>query len=573
MSTIEITSLSLINLIDSIKQSEQINDSIQVVTAIPPSTSSREKSFLYAALSLANITVMQFVDSMYSPAYLYALEKDSFFKNTTKSVAFVDVGSTGTRVSIYKFTNSNSSTSFIQIASKFNDLGGYHIDFKLADILSSQHHINMSNPKTRITFLDDISHVKAMLTIHPSVDLKFEDDEDIDEKVITITREDLSKVLSEFNETLKQTIESALVQANIEQVDSVEIIGGCSHIQSIQELVRHLFNVTKIKFSLDSENSVAYGAGYYASTRSPYFKVKEVTSSVMITSPSYLITNNTLYEIFRRGDFEDKCPTINVTVIPGQEFYIITDDSKLLYIKFHIKNLTTESNVELSFIHNYYLMPVPYVALIGNESVEIEYENVGWEPSNEELNESAKLVNELVRLYKNRRTIEKAANDFEQYLLELERFIRFNDVIPKDESDFIKQIVEENYKWFDERNYLRTVKEFEDKLNVIHNKTDEIVLKWKEEAEKPLIRKKIQKTIGKAKELSQKLTIFDENLKLQYELVEKIKETEKVLKRNDLTSKEMKEKRNILKAVMIRAKNSLLKNKKEQKIINVTNEL
>ena len=67
----QIVALSLIQILQNVKNTENIADEMKVVIAIPPSMTQREKSYLYSALTIAGINCIQFVTSTYAPNMAY----------------------------------------------------------------------------------------------------------------------------------------------------------------------------------------------------------------------------------------------------------------------------------------------------------------------------------------------------------------------------------------------------------------------------------------------------------------------------------------------------------------------
>lgn len=569
----EIAALSLETFIQSILKAEKINDTVQIVVALPPMMTPHEKSFLYAALSILKYEVVQFIDSTTAPAYVYGLER--YKGENDKVVAFVDVGAKGTRVSIFNFDNSTGTTNITQLAVQCNEsIGGMNIDYQLAENVAFKNHVNMKNIKTRFNFLDDISMVKEMLTNHPSVDLKFEeDDDDVDEKIITITRKELNEVGTEMSNVIEDLVNKALIQANLNKSNTkitVEMIGGCSHIQFIEDKVKEAFNVSKLSHTLNSNSVIAIGAGYIGAERSQQFIVRAVNKSFMLTQPVILQTDNKFYKIFNQGDGEDSSPTIQLSIESNQQFVIADGSTLTPYMRFSISNLTeSRTNVEISFIHNYFLMPVPLGAYVPNKNInyDIVYNNIGWEVPTDELIKSGERVSNLIDLQKQRRDKEVLASKYEEELFNLQNFLRVAKNITEEEIKTIENVIKEGLDWFENISIADDIKfskdTYQEKIDEILNKTSSIVQRGMEHSRKRLMLQKIKKSINKSKKLlEESLTIGKVNSTLQDEVLNEVEKTEKWVseieeKIDSILSKEIESKREILKKKAIELKKNM----------------
>lgn len=577
----EIAALSLKSYIDSIAEAEKINDTIQLVISLPPMMNPRSKSFLYAALSSINIEVLQFIDSTTSPAYVYGFER--YKGEDNKIVSFVDVGAKGTRVSIFTFDNSTGTTNITEVSVAFNEsLGGNNIDSLLGAKLAKIHNVHLDNPKTRVNFLDDISMVKEMLSNYPSVDLKFEDDED-DEKIITVTRKDLDEIGEALVPDIEKLIQSAIRKSKIDLKDkniTVEMIGGCSRINFIEEATKKAFNISKLSHTLNPDSAIAFGAGYAGAEKSPQFILKNLSKTFLLTQPIILKTDHSIYKMFEIGDNEDSNPVVQVTVHPNQKFVIATGNTMNPYMEFVLTNLTKQNtNIDISFIHNYFLMPVPFKAVLSKTTTSIgfSYLNVGWEVPTDDLIRSGEKVLSLISLQKLRREKEVAVNLYQSELFRVKNFLEEAKNITDKERHLIEEITKEGIEWFENMTVAEEIKVpvevYKKRHQELLERTTEIVERGTEYLKKPKMFEKIQKTIKKAKNyLEQSNSLEDCNVTLKDALKNSIKETENWLQQvseqiESITSKELEKRRTNLKKVLIPLKQNIksIQKKKEVK--------
>lgn len=553
----EIMAMSLKQLINSISKAERINDTIQAVVSLPPQTRAHEKSFAMIALSMAGINVTQFVDTTNAPAILYALEKTSQFRNTSKTIAFVDVGAKGTRVSIFNFSATDEPIQIKQLSSVIDEtIGGKDIDEDLAQLIAPLYDINMNDLKDRVNFVDDISKVKEMLSIHRSVDLKFEGEEDLEPKLIQVTREQLNSVGGRLNATLKALIHKAVLNANT-TIDKVEILGGSSRIKFVQETIQEAFNVSKLGKSMDAEGASALGSGYIAANNSPEFVVRKHNASFLLVSPAVLHTNNKIYKIFNRGDSDDSSPVVQLTALPDQIYTISTDDYMKPYQRFTLPKIKKPTNIEISFVHNFFMMPIPYNVVNSKDGNEIDmrFENIGWELSQEEINHSMNKVNTFIDLQQKRRNKEITINEYETLLLKLRKFLTYAEGITKEEKNLVEKIVTEHLDWFESLIGDKiSHEEFKQRISEVHNATDEIFERGSEKYQYPITLKKIQKTLQKISDFIEK---FQEKDVPEYiECVKALNKTRSFINNRSIKKVvDLENARNELKKAMIDLKN------------------
>ena len=226
----QIVALSLLQIIQNVKDIEHIVDDIKVVIAIPPSMTNREKSYLYSALSIAGINCVQFVTSTYAPIEVYVNEKKYGF-NSDNTAVFIDIGHEGVRVSGFEFDNSK----IIQKFGQYNDnIGGKTIDNNLLKLIVNKYNLRLSMDnyeynKNQILLLSKIKKAREQLTVNSKVSFDFKS------ITITLTRKDIDDCSFEIKKALNQMIQSLKeTNKNLLKSRSIHLLGGCSRIPCLQ---------------------------------------------------------------------------------------------------------------------------------------------------------------------------------------------------------------------------------------------------------------------------------------------------------------------------------------------------
>ena len=565
----EILALELDSFVKSVRKAENIQDNIQLVVTAPPGMDPRDKSFIRIACAIAKLDLLQIIDQTTAPAYTYSLERRHIYENISTNVAFVDVGATGTRVSIFNFNSTEKNQNEInQLSVTFNNtIGGNTIDEELAKILAEKYNVDMSNLKTRVNFINDVSAGKEALAMHPSVDLKWESDDDIEERIIKITREDLEKASKVFNETVVELAKNSLIMANLTKVDRVELNGGGSRAIFLRDPLKEIFNVDDISRALNQDNANALGAGYAAAEMSPQFTVFKTNKTLMITTPSYATAGTHAYPIFQRGDDEAGSPSIQTKCSEKSRFSIISQNGE--FTRFAIENVKEHENVEIQYIHNYMLMPVPYscVRLSDGKELPIKMIDLPWEPTKESINKSSLLIEKIIDLQDKRRLLHKAANELEEFLLQLKHVCeeRANDNTPI--NVLMRKLVKENLEWYEGLTYEPKEEEYRNRLNYLHKELDQSVDELLEVERKPKAIKKLRKTISGVKELLAAAglspTINQTELAIARESSEEAEKKLKEFEDNGTHSKEIVKERLSLKEAVLPVRKFMRKQEKK----------
>ncbi|EAY05726.1 dnaK protein [Trichomonas vaginalis G3] len=488
----EVLALELDYFVKSVKKAENIQDRLQVVISIPPGMDPRDRTFIRLACRLAGIELIGFIDSTTAPAYTYSLERQHIYSNESLNVGFVDIGKSGSRVEIFNFDGRDGQNTVKQLAVVFNNtMGGHNVDQKLAEIVSKKYNIDISNLKIRTNLENDVSAAKESLAMHPSVELLWDSDDEDEPRNLTITRSDLEESGQELNKTVVSLIENALKMANLQKVDRCELAGGQTRSIFLRDPIINAFGVEEVSRTLSQDHFNALAAGYESAELSPQFTVqKQVNKSLMITIPSWALFGKNLYPIFNRGDEEGGSPSVE-TVLSDQHTYSIVT-SRGEFAKFNVKG-HKKDRVEISFIHNYFLMPIPYTAVSKNNELSIDFVRLPWEPTNESINHSQVLFDNFIYIADQRRHVHKLANDLEEFLLQLKH------VLPS--SGEHTNILNSHIEWYSNLVTEAKAEDYKTRLDELHERFDSICESILEKETKPKSLKKIKKTVCVVKEL------------------------------------------------------------------------
>ncbi|KAH0795777.1 dnaK protein [Histomonas meleagridis] len=400
----EITALKLLQILKKVKEIERIKDQIDVVISIPPSTSAIEKSFLYSALSIAKINSIQFVPTTFASSALYGHERHKTHQN--KIIGFFDVGSKGIRFTISKFTRD----SVEEITSFFDEsFGGKNVDEKLVDLLSNRYSFDLRSSRDYETFLELTRKAKETLTVTTATTFSFKD------RTIKVNRKDLDSVFGEIYQFLYD-VRLSCTNLGI-RLDSIELVGDGSRSPLISTYIKDTFGISPQR-SLDSISANAMGACYVGcfqkgvccSSGNRNLKLISKLTNGCTLSSSYI----TDYPIFERGDIESNERNLQLQIHPNEIFHIVDKTTGEEFIRFTIP-VTYSQERSITFMTNYFLMPVP-------QCNDIHYENIGWELSPTKITQSNKVINSLINNMNDNLQRGKIYNDFDSDLIKARNY-------------------------------------------------------------------------------------------------------------------------------------------------------
>lgn len=310
-------------------------------------------------------------------------------------------------------------------------------DEKLANLFSQRHQINLSNPKTKFNFIDDMKRVKESLSLNRDVVLEFQADEDNETKYITVSRDNLSSLMGEFNLSLIQLCKS--IKKNY-TVDYVELVGGGSPIPMIRSLLKEFFNVKKISRSLNRKFGISLGALYIGSEK--IFRVKNYSRKNLASTTSYLkLPNNVRRNLFQPNFAEDDSPYKVIEAKKNQKFVISEPDD---HVEFSFNELVETSQIGIHFGLNIYGYTIPIEAYVGDRPIDFEINVV--RRVNNLIKSSRNMEIYLIEQFKNQTELHSIINDFEKFLIDFNHYIQSKS-IPSN----LQTIFDSTSEWFEKR--------------------------------------------------------------------------------------------------------------------------
>ncbi|KAJ2915267.1 hypothetical protein MD484_g5139, partial [Candolleomyces efflorescens] len=251
-----------------------------VVIAVPGWYTDTQRRALLDAAAIANLNVLRLINDTTATALGYGITKtDLPDPETPRNVAFVDVGHATLSVSVVSFSKGTLtvlSTAYDQ------NLGGRDIDYALvqhfAQEFKGKYKIDvMSNPKAVFRLTAGCEKLKKVLSANSESVINVEsimNDIDANSKM---AREELEALIQPQLDAITAPIERAIAASGLtlDQIHSVEVVGGSTRIPAIKQKIQDAFGGKPLSFTLNQDEAVARGATFACAMLSPVFRVRE----------------------------------------------------------------------------------------------------------------------------------------------------------------------------------------------------------------------------------------------------------------------------------------------------------
>nr|XP_045623651.1 97 kDa heat shock protein-like [Procambarus clarkii] len=255
----------------------KVND---VVIGVPCYFTDAERRAMLDAAVTAGLNVLRLLNETTATALAYGIYKQDLpTEEKPRNVIFVDCGNSNLQVSAVAFNK--GKLKMLATAADPN-LGGRDFDRLLAQHFAvefkSKYKVDATtNPRAWLRLCAEVEKLKKQMSAN-STDLPiniecFMNDKDVSSKLNRAAMEEMSApLLKRVESTLQQClIDSSL---KLDDIASVEIVGGSTRIPSIKNLIEKVFNKIP-STTLNQDEAVARGCALQCAMLSPAFKVRE----------------------------------------------------------------------------------------------------------------------------------------------------------------------------------------------------------------------------------------------------------------------------------------------------------
>jgi heat shock protein 110kDa len=264
------------------------------VITVPSYFTNAERKALLDAAGIAGLNCLRMINETTATALSYGFYKQDLPAPEEKSrnVIFVDFGHSSIQISACAFNKGKLK----MLAAASDLVGGRDVDSMLADHFSkefiSKYKMDpRTSKKAMLRLLAEVEKLKKQMSANSTkLPLNIEcfmNDTDVQ---AFISRTDMEEICKNLFQRIEEVMKRCLRESklNLDEIHSVEIVGGSSRIPAVKALIEEIFGKTP-NTTLNQDEAVARGGALQCAIMSPAVRVRDFSIidiqpfSVMIT--------------------------------------------------------------------------------------------------------------------------------------------------------------------------------------------------------------------------------------------------------------------------------------------------
>ncbi|KAK5204995.1 adenyl-nucleotide exchange factor sse1 [Exophiala xenobiotica] len=261
-----------------------------VVLSCPPWFSDAQRRAMSDASEVAGLKLLRLINDNTAIALGYGITKSDLPEGDAKPrrVCFIDIGYSDYTCSIVEFRKGELA---VKAAAFDRHFGGRNIDKALVDHFAAEFKEKFklditTNAKAVTRVAAAAEKVKKILSANAQAPLSIEslmDDKDVR---AMLKREELEELMKPLLDRVTAPLEQALADAKlkVEDIDAIEMVGGCTRVPSIKEKISTFFG-KQLSFTLNQDEAIARGCAFACAILSPVFRVRDFSVHDMVTYP------------------------------------------------------------------------------------------------------------------------------------------------------------------------------------------------------------------------------------------------------------------------------------------------
>jgi heat shock protein 4 len=262
-----------------------------VVIGCPPWFTDSQRRAILDAAEIANLKLLRLINDNTAIALGYGITKSDLPEGDAKPrrVCFVDVGYSDYTVSIVEFRKGELAVKATTFDRHF---GGRNFDKALVDHFAAEFKEKFkidiyTNPKATTRVAAAAEKVKKILSANAQAPLSIESlMEDKDVRAM-LKREEFEEMVKPLLDRVTVPLEQALAEAKlkVEDIDAIEMVGGCTRVPAIKERIAKFFNGKTLSYTLNQDEAIARGCAFSCAVLSPVFRVRDFSVHDIVTYP------------------------------------------------------------------------------------------------------------------------------------------------------------------------------------------------------------------------------------------------------------------------------------------------
>ncbi|KPI43502.1 Heat shock protein hsp88 [Cyphellophora attinorum] len=261
-----------------------------VVISCPAWFADSQRRAMLDAAEIASLKTLRLINDNTAIALGYGITKTDLPEADQKPrrVMFVDIGYSDYTASVVEFKKGELSVKGTAWDRHF---GGRDFDKALVDHFAAEFkekfkvdiHTNLK-AKTRVAAA--VEKLKKILSANAQAPISIEslmDDKDVRG---SMKREELEVLIQPLLDRVTAPLEQALKDAKLkpEDIDSIEMVGGCTRVPSIKDRVSKFFG-KPLSYTLNQDEAIARGCAFACAILSPVFRVRDFSIHDIVSYP------------------------------------------------------------------------------------------------------------------------------------------------------------------------------------------------------------------------------------------------------------------------------------------------
>ncbi len=261
-----------------------------VVINVPAWFTDIQRRALLDASEIAGLKCLRLINDTTAIALGYGITKLDLPEADQKPrrIAFVDIGYSDYTCSIVEFKKGELSVKSTTYDRHF---GGRNFDKALVDHFAAEFKEKFkidikTNPKAMTRVAAAAEKLKKILSANAQAPLNIEslmDDKDVR---ANLKRDELEELVKPLLDRVIVPLEQALAEAKlkVEDIDAVEMVGGCTRVPAVKERISKFFGKT-LSFTLNQDEAIARGCAFSCAILSPVFRVRDFSVHDIVSYP------------------------------------------------------------------------------------------------------------------------------------------------------------------------------------------------------------------------------------------------------------------------------------------------
>lgn len=261
-----------------------------IVLSVPSWFTDVQRRALLDASEIAGLKCLRLINDTTAIALGYGITKLDLptAEEKPRRVAFVDIGYSNYTCSIVEFRKGELSVKSTACNRHF---GGRNFDKALVDHFGKEFKEKFkidikTNPKALVRVATAAEKLKKILSANAQAPLNIESlMDDVDVRAM-LKREELEELVQPLLDQATEPLEQALAEAKLkpEDIDAVEMVGGCTRVPSLKERISNFFGKT-LSFTLNQDEAIARGCAFSCAILSPVFRVRDFSVHDIVNYP------------------------------------------------------------------------------------------------------------------------------------------------------------------------------------------------------------------------------------------------------------------------------------------------